>query len=101
MTCYRLKGFTMADAEALAGKIADITEWDDDELKIKVTYPAAKITGIIGRIGPYLHAGTGGAEMTGARPGADLGSRPPEPAWNIAFTWICEVTNVRVCPAPC
>lgn len=70
MTYYRLKGIMMADAEALAGKIAGITGWDDDELEIKVTYPTAKITGIIGRIGPYLHTGTGGAEMTDATAGA-------------------------------
>ena len=37
----------MADAQALAGKTADITEWDDDELETKVTYPGARITGII------------------------------------------------------
>ena len=47
MTEYKLNTFTMADAQALAGKTADITEWDDDELERKVTYPGARITGII------------------------------------------------------
>ena len=78
MTCYRLEGFTMA--EALAGKIAGITERDDGELEIKVTYPAAKITGITGpHRPPYPHTGTGGAEMTDARTGAHLG-HPAAPA---------------------
>ncbi len=40
MTSCKLNRFTMADAQALAGKTADITAWDDDELEIKVTYPA-------------------------------------------------------------
>ena len=101
MTSYRLNGFTMADAETLAGKIADITEWGDDELETKITYPAAKIIGIIDRIGPYLNVATAGAEMTDAATGEHLGTRPPEPDWNIAFTGICDVTSVRDCPANC
>jgi hypothetical protein len=98
VTSYRLDGFTMADAEALTGKIADITEWDDDELETKLTYPAAKIIGIIG---PYLHVETAGAEMTDAATGTHLGTRPPEPEWNIGFTSICEVTNIRDRQATC
>jgi hypothetical protein len=30
VTEYKLNHFTMADAQALAGKTADITEWDND-----------------------------------------------------------------------
>ena len=41
MTSYKLNRFTMADAQLLAGKTADITAWDDDELETKVTYPGA------------------------------------------------------------
>ena len=47
MTSYKLNRFTMADAQLLAGKTADITEWGDDELETKVTYPGARVTGII------------------------------------------------------
>jgi hypothetical protein len=42
VTEYKLNHFTMADAQALAGKTADITEWDDDELERKVIYPGAE-----------------------------------------------------------
>lgn len=99
MTAYKLRTFTIADAETLVGKIADITEWDDDELESKVTYRAARIIGIIDRIGPYLLIETTGAEMTDARTGAHLGTRPAEPELHIGFTWICEVTDVRDCTA--
>ena len=95
MTSYRLNHFTMADAQALAGKTADITEWDDDEQPRKVTYPGARITGIIVLIGPYLVIETAGAVITDARTGERLGSRPPEPELRLFFTWICEVGNVR------
>ena len=47
MTLYKLDHFTMGDVQALVGKTADITEWDNDELETKVTYPGARITGII------------------------------------------------------
>lgn len=57
----------MADAEALVGRTADITEWQDDEFLRKVTYPAAGVTGIIDRIGPYLVIETTGAEVTDAK----------------------------------
>ena len=33
MTSYELNRFTMADAQLLAGRIADITEWGDEELE--------------------------------------------------------------------
>ena len=95
MTIYRLNHFTMTDAEPLTGKIADITEWGDDELETKITYPAARVTGIIDRIGPYLNIATSGAVITDARTGARLGTRPAEPDWNVGFTWICEVADVR------
>ena len=39
MTEYKLNHFTMADAQALAGKTADITEWDDDELETQGHLP--------------------------------------------------------------
>lgn len=54
MTTYKLNQFGMAEAEVLAGKTADITEWHDDELQRKVTYLAARVTGIICHISPYL-----------------------------------------------
>ena len=47
MTSCKLNRFTMADAQLLAGKTADITAWDDDELETKVTYPGARVTGIV------------------------------------------------------
>ena len=95
MTSYRLNHFTMADAQALAGKTADITEWDDDELERKVTYLGARITGIIVLSTPCLVIGTFGAVITDAQTGEFLGTRPPEPELRLFFTWICEVTNVR------
>jgi len=52
VTSYKLNRFTMADAPLLAGKTADITAWDDDELETKVTYPGARVTGIIVLTGP-------------------------------------------------
>ena len=76
MTEYRLNHFTMADAQALAGKTADITEWDDDELERKVTYPGARITGIIVLSSPCLVIETAGAVITDA---ADRGA-PGDPA---------------------
>jgi hypothetical protein len=95
MTQYRLNHFTMADAQALAGKTADITEWDDDELERKVTYPGARITGIIVLSTPCLVIETAGAVITDAATGERLGTRPPEPELRLFFTWICEVDNVR------
>ena len=95
MTSYKLNRFTMADAQLLAGKTADITEWDDDELETKVTYPGARITGIIVLTGPYLVIETAGAVMTDARTGERLGTRPPVPELHVWFTWVCEVTDVR------
>ena len=95
MTSYKLNRFTMADAQALAGKTADITAWDDDELETKVTYPGARVTGIIVITGPYLAIETAGAVMTDARAGERLGTRPPVPELHVLFTRICEVTDVR------
>lgn len=95
MTQYRLNHFTMADAQALAGKTADITEWDNDELERKVTYPGARITGIIVLSTPCLVIETAGAVITDAETGERLGTRPPEPELRLFFTWICEVGNVR------
>ena len=80
MTEYKLNHFTMADAQALAGKTADITEWDDDELETKVTYPGARITGIIVLSAPCLVIETAGAVITDARTGERLGTRPPAPS---------------------
>jgi hypothetical protein len=95
VTSYKLNRFTMADAQALAGKTADITAWDDDELETKVTYPGARITGIIVHIGPYLVIETAGAVMTDARTGEQLGTRPPVPELHVLFTCVCEVDGVR------
>lgn len=95
MTSYKLNRFTTADAQALAGKTADITAWDDDELETKVTYPGARVTGIIVITGPYLAIETAGAVMTDARAGERLGTRPPVPELHVLFTRICEVTDVR------
>jgi hypothetical protein len=95
VTEYKLNHFTMADAQALAGKTADITEWDNDELETKVTYPGARITGIIVLSTPCLVIETAGAVITDARTGERLGARPPEPELRLFFTWICEVANVR------
>ena len=103
MTSYNLDQFTMTHAQVLIGTTADITEWDDDELQHKVTYPGARVTGIIDRIGPYLVIETAGAVNTDARTGEQLGTRPPQPELRIAFTWICEVTDIRdagTSPAP-
>jgi len=95
VTDYKLNRFTTADAQALAGKTADITEWDDDELETKVTYPGATIIGVIVLSGPYLVIETAGAVITDARTGERLGTRPPEPELHLFFTWVCEVANVR------
>jgi hypothetical protein len=95
VTEYKLNRFTMADAQALAGKTADITAWDDDELEAKVSYPGAKVTGIIVLTGPYLVIETAGAVITDARTGERLGTRPPEPELHVLFTLVCEVANVR------
>jgi hypothetical protein len=95
VTEYKLNTFTMADAQALAGKTADITEWDDDELERKVTYPGARITGIIVLSSPCLVIETAGAVIADARTGERLGTRPPEPELRLFFTWVCEVANVR------
>lgn len=95
VTTYKLKQFKMADAQALLGKTADITEWEDDEFERKVTYPAARVTGIVAHIGPYLVIETAGAEVTDARTGARLVTWAAEPAFRVGFTWICEVANVR------
>lgn len=84
----------MPDVEALIGKTADITEWQDDEFFRKVTYPAARVTGIVAHIGPYLLIETTGAEVKDVRTGARLTTRA-EPAFYVGFTWICEVANVR------
>jgi len=95
VTSYKLNHFTMADARLLAGKTADITEWDDDELETKVTYPGARVTGIIAATGPLLVIETAGAVMTDARTGERLGTRPPVPELRLWFTWVCEVDGVR------
>jgi hypothetical protein len=92
---YKLNRFTTADAQALAGKTADITAWDDDELETKVTYPGARVTGIIVLTGPHLVIETAGAVMTDARTGEQLGTRPPEPELHLFFTRVCEVDGVR------
>ena len=95
MTTYKLNRFTMAAAQALAGKTADITAWDNDELERTVTYPGAKVTGIITLIGPYLVIETAGAVLTDARTGEQVGTRPPVPELHLLFTWVCEVANAR------
>jgi hypothetical protein len=95
VTSCKLNRFTMADAQLLAGKTADITEWGDDELETKVTYPGARVTGIIVATGPYLVVETAGAVVTDARTGERLGTRPPVPELYIWLTWVCEVANVR------
>ena len=95
MTEYKLNRFTMADAQALAGKTADITAWDDDELETKVTYPGARITGIIVLTGPYLVIETAGAVVTDARTGEQLGTRPPVSELHVWLTWVWEVDGVR------
>ena len=95
MTEYKLNRFTMADAQALAGKTADITAWDDDELETKVTYPGARVTGIIVLASPHLVIETAGAVMTDARTGEQPGTRPPVPELHVWLTWVCEVANVR------
>ncbi|HEY2261240.1 MAG TPA: DUF4314 domain-containing protein [Streptosporangiaceae bacterium] len=95
MTSYTLYQFSMTDARLLAGKIADIAEWDDDECEIKVTYPGARVAGIIDRIGPYLVIETAGAVITDARTGERLGTRPAVPELRIDFTWVCEVAHVH------
>jgi hypothetical protein len=95
VTEYKLNRFTMADAQALAGKTADITEWDDDEPERKVTYPGAKITGLIVLPAPCLVIETAGAVITDAATGERLGTRRPEPELRLFFTRICEVDGVR------
>jgi hypothetical protein len=95
VTEYKLNRFTMADAQALAGKTADITAWDGGELETRVTYPGAKVAGMIVLIGPYLVIETAGAVMTDARTGERLGTRPPEPELHVLFTWVCEAGGVR------
>ena len=95
MTSYKLDHFTMGDAQALVGKTADITEWGDDELETKVTYPGARITGIIVLSAPCLVIETTGAVITDARTGEQLGTRPPEPELHVLLAWVCEVAGVR------
>jgi hypothetical protein len=89
MTDYRLNGFTMADARRLVGATVDITAWDDDDRTVKVTYPAATVSGI--RAGTWLTIRTAGAEMTDADTGEVLGVRTAEPEWNVPFSDICRV----------
>ena len=91
VTSYKLNRFTMADAQLLAGKTADITEWDDDELETKVTYPGARVTGIIVLAGPYLVIETAGAVITDARTGEPWAPGRPSPSCTSDFTWVCEV----------
>jgi hypothetical protein len=100
VTAYKLNRFTMTDAEALAGATADITELADDELESRVTYRAARITGIAGPPSPHLIIATTGAQIADARTGSVLATRPAEPEWHVMFTWICEVTNIRPAGAP-
>jgi len=96
VTEYRLNPFAMAEAQALVGKRADVSEWhDDDERRDKITYPAARIAGIIVRSGSYLVIETAGAVITNSRTGRRLGTRPPEPELRIAFDWVCEIAGVR------
>jgi hypothetical protein len=95
VTSCKLNRFTMADAQALTGKTADITAWDDDELETKVTYPGARVTGIIVLASPHLVIETAGAVMTDARTGEQLGTRPPVSELHVWLTWVCEVANVR------
>ena len=95
MTSYKLNHFTIADAQALAGKAADITEWDDDDPEATVTYPGARVIGIIDRTGPYLVIETSGAVVTDAATGERLGTRPPSAELRIGFTRVCEVAGVR------
>jgi hypothetical protein len=95
VTEYKLNHFTMADAQALAGKTADITAWDDDELATKATYPGAKVTGIIVASGPYLVIETAGAVLADARTGERLGTRPPVARRHLLLAWVCEVDGVR------
>ena len=94
MTEYQTGRFTARDAEALVGRTADITEWDGDEFERKITYPGATVTGIIDKLG-YLNIRTSGAMVTDAATGAYLTDRPAEEDWNVSFSSICEVTNVR------
>lgn len=95
MTEYNRHPVTMAEAQALVGKRADVSEWHDDERRAKITYPAARIAGIIERHGPYLVIETAGAVITSSRTGRRLGSRPPEPELRIALDWVCEISGVR------
>jgi hypothetical protein len=96
VTGYKLNRFAMSDAEALVGKVADITEWYQDEMERKITYPAARVTGIVTRGGPMLVIETScdgviSDACTGARAGLWHPDGPQTMVW---FTWICEV-NVR------
>jgi hypothetical protein len=95
VTSYKLNHFTIADAAPLAGKAADITEYDDDELETRVTYPGARVIGIIDRTGPCLVIQTAGAVITDTRTGEQLGTRPPEPELRVLLAWVCEVARVR------
>jgi hypothetical protein len=94
VTSYKLNRFTIADAGPLVGKAADITGWDD-ELEAKVTYPGARVIGIIDRTGPYLVIETAGAVVADAATGERLGTRPPSAELCIRFAWVCEIVSVR------
>ena len=94
VTEYKLNHFTMADAGPLVGKAADITE-RDDELEVKLTYPGARVIGIIDRTGPYLVIETAAAVITDARTGERLGARPLSADQRVEFTRVCEVAGVR------
>lgn len=77
---YQLNRFTIADARALIGTTCDITQWDDndDDMGTKITYPAATVIGVIGKTAPCLCIATGGAVVTDAATGRQLGTRPAE-----------------------
>lgn len=94
---YNLNHFTIADARALVGTTCDITQWDDndDDMGTKITYPAAKVIGVLDRTGPCLCITTAGAVITDAATGQQLGTLRAEDDWCVALRWVCEVTRTR------
>jgi hypothetical protein len=76
MTAAGRDGLTAADAKRLAGKIADITAWDDDHRERTVTYRGAAVLGV--RSGTWL--------SISPRRGGEL---------NIPFSDITAVSRVR------
>jgi len=92
---YRLGHFTAADADALVGRVADITEYGDDELETTVTHEGAYVAGVLPPLGCL--AITGGTQTVRVAATGQVLTRRPAPGGRLAVgrALICQVANVR------